>query len=336
MNVNSANLIRFVAFLLMVMVHTSPRGMAQLHPDWWIANAWDSLSRVCVPLFFMLSGALLVDKEEPLDVFFRKRASKILIPFVAWSLLYIAFKIFVEQNKSTNPNPMSFLAGPTYFHLWFMYALMGLYMLMPLLRAYYRSASPNLNVYVVSCCFLGLSAIPLIKMVIPTFSLAIVINFLPQYAGFMLLGVMFKKSCSARAAQVSFLGLVACFSITFIATYILSTKTGKLNETFYNYHSLNIVIMSSFAFVLLNWAGTKITEKCRSILAELGACSFGAYLMHMMVMQTFLKYFSGILPPWNSGWISVSIPLLAAFVATVSIVITFALRRFFITRTLLT
>src|SRR5947209_7774316 len=85
------DVLRAFAIVLVVLLHAA-------HPvthdatvgssRWWAANLYEGGGRCCVPLFIMISGALLLDpgKRENLSAFFRKRVTRVIIPFLAWSL----------------------------------------------------------------------------------------------------------------------------------------------------------------------------------------------------------------------------------------------------------
>lgn len=334
MDVNSINLIRVVSLLLMVNIHVAVRGMATLHDHWWIANVLDSVSRVCVPLFFMLSGALLIDKQEGLAVFFRKRAVKILAPLVAWSLVYLAFRFYVGGEEKVRV--VDIFSGPVYFHLWFMYAIIGLYFAMPLLRGYYAAAPRSLNVYVLSCWALGFSIIPCLQSFGYLPMLGFSLEFLPKYAGFMLLGVLLKGIVEKRVALISAVCFVLLTGLTVWLTKWVSEPVGVLDERFYGYLAPNVVLMSIAAFIFLNWLGRGICSSFTGLLNELSACSFGAYLAHMLIMQVLLLYGAEMIPPWDTRYIALTIPLLTIVVFVLSLVATFLLRRLSVTRVLFT
>ena len=59
-------------------------------PVWLVMNVCDALIRPCVPLFVMISGALLLNpsREESISLFLKKRLTKILVPLILWSLIY--------------------------------------------------------------------------------------------------------------------------------------------------------------------------------------------------------------------------------------------------------
>lgn len=334
MDGNSINLIRVVSLLLMVNIHVAVRGMATLHDHWWVANLLDSVSRVCVPLFFMLSGALLVDKQEELTVFFRKRAVKILAPLFAWSLVYLAFRFYVGGEEKVQV--VDILSGPVYFHLWFMYAIIGLYFAMPLLRGYYAAASRSLNVYVLCCWALGFSIIPCLQAFGYLPALGFSLDFLPKYAGFMLLGVLLKRVVHKRIALIAAICFVLLTGLTVWLTKWVSEPVGGLDERFYGYLAPNVVLMSVAAFIFLNWLGRGVDSSLAGLLEELSACSFGAYLAHMLIMQLLLLYGAEMIPAWDTPYIALTIPLLTLVVFVLSLVATFLLRRLSVTRVLFT
>lgn len=85
---------KIVAMFAVVIVHVaatfvlnSPIGSS----NWWVGNLYESAARWSVPVFVMLSGALLLhpNKQESLSVFYKKRLSRILVPLIFWSLFYL-------------------------------------------------------------------------------------------------------------------------------------------------------------------------------------------------------------------------------------------------------
>ncbi len=73
---------------------------AQIEMDYWdIGNIYDASVRMAVPLFFMLTGTLLLNsKEESLSIFFKKRLFKVVIPLIAWSFIYILFRKYIKEQ----------------------------------------------------------------------------------------------------------------------------------------------------------------------------------------------------------------------------------------------
>jgi len=125
--------LRALACMMVVMIHASTSlvvNFAAVHTlEWTVANLLNSASRVCVPLFFMISGALFFgDKSAHKRHFLR--VSLCLLFYSAVSLIYIL--IFTKIGFW--PSLRLILEKPVFYHLWFFYAIVVIYLLSPLIH----------------------------------------------------------------------------------------------------------------------------------------------------------------------------------------------------------
>ncbi len=112
-------------------------------------------------MFFMLSGFLLIGKKENLKVFFVKRINKVLVPLFAWSIIFLFWKAYYEQSDSISLYSLySIILTSAYYHLWFMYAIIIIYLYVPALRIIVIKSN-NKNLYCLILLWLvALSLIP--------------------------------------------------------------------------------------------------------------------------------------------------------------------------------
>jgi surface polysaccharide O-acyltransferase-like enzyme len=103
--------------------------------EWWTGNIADAASRWCVPMFVMLSGALLLSDRKPLSPreFYIRRAARLLPALIFWTALYLAYRR-LRDHTSLMELLKDTVKGEPYFHLWFLYMIVGLYAVTPLLR----------------------------------------------------------------------------------------------------------------------------------------------------------------------------------------------------------
>ena len=123
----------------------------------WIAFL-NAIPRACVPLFVFASSYLQFPLHYSTGEFFRKRALRILPPFLIWSVIYALIIGEPVQNFKDLLLNFNYAAG----HLWFVYMLVGLYLIMPLLSPWAEKVGKKeLQVYLGICLFS--TVIPLIR-----------------------------------------------------------------------------------------------------------------------------------------------------------------------------
>lgn len=142
--------LRATATIAVILIHVSAPFVNETLGTSTAFNSifWDAAARFCVPVFVMLTGALLLDRVMPLEVFFAKRFSRVFVPFVAWTIVYLIYHFITEYQAGGISSPIlaaqffaqKLLRGADY-HLWYVYMLVGLYLLLPLLSRALQSLS---------------------------------------------------------------------------------------------------------------------------------------------------------------------------------------------------
>ena len=106
--------------------------------SFWIGNIVDSFSRICVPLFVLISGMFLVGRTESFRQSYQKRTSRILIPLVFWTIVYLLFRAILASvlGHSIDIKSLveSVILGKPYYHMWYLFMLIGLYLFTPVLN----------------------------------------------------------------------------------------------------------------------------------------------------------------------------------------------------------
>lgn len=146
--------LRTLATLLVILLHVSAEyvvtGKDNLTFDtsFWIGNIVDSFSRICVPLFVLISGMFLVGRSETLKQSYQKRASRILIPLIFWTTIYILYRVSLSFFKNTIINIeellISIISGKPFYHMWYLFMIIGLYLITPILNNSISNISRNL------------------------------------------------------------------------------------------------------------------------------------------------------------------------------------------------
>lgn len=258
--------------------------------DWQTGIIYNALSRWCVPIFLMISGALLLGrKEEPLKDFFKKRANKILLPFIVWSLVYYAWATYMwNPGYSAKEFLILFFNNNVYYHLWYFYALIGIYLLAPIFNVFVNYASRQMIGYVVGLWILFYGGFRYYSYL---FSNDFTLFFpLSEYIGFFLLGYYLAKFEVAKKWRMFIYGIGAIGAVeTIVRTNALTEVQGQFTSYAFSYSSPNVIAMSIALFVFLKYWVNKKTEsgnyQTNPIIQLIGQTSFGIYLVHAMVLD---------------------------------------------------
>ena len=157
--------LRVAACFMVIVVHSTEPfylggegSLILTKTDAFWAAFFDSFVRACVPLFVIASSYLQFPLHYDTGELFRRRAVRILVPFVIWSIIYA----LVWGSPSENLNSLMLNFNYSAGHLWFVYMLVGIYLIMPLLSPWAAKVSrKELRIYI--AIWLFTTMIPLIR-----------------------------------------------------------------------------------------------------------------------------------------------------------------------------
>lgn len=292
------DLIRALAIVLVILLHSTPFHFQIPKEEvwrWWVVNIYDSMSRPCVPLFVMLSGALLLNPSkiaEPLHIFFRKRLKRIALPFLFWGMVYFAWRRFAEHEVLTFDSVWRGFVGGypyPYPHFWFLYMLIGLYLVTPILRVVVAHAGSKILRYFILLWFLG-TAIPPLLGGFASVWLSSYFFIVPGWVGYFVLGVYLRTT--RLRSWILYTILFSGFLWSVIGNWLVITSagaTGYLPTIFSDFLSANVILVSGALFLLLCAAPTHSLESrfphAYRLLRRVGQDSFAIYLLHPIVLE---------------------------------------------------
>lgn len=276
---------RWLAALAVVLLHCAAQAVSDANAygsrDWLAANLYDSAVRWCVPVFVMVSGALLLDRKQPQDArhFYQRRAARICAPLIFWTLFYLAWRSLLDwwDNGQMDLSfwPRKVAEGAPYYHLWYLYMIVGLYLFTPLVRAlYHRSQPAARRLWVVG--ILGVAILDaLYRQALGTGQGFFLTWFLP-YLGYFVAGRMIFDG----ELRIPRPGLILALSVLATAWGVFTfSEAGRLNLYFYDYFSITVPFMSLAA---LQWIMNTPRVPSLSTLAPL---TFGVYLIHPLFLD---------------------------------------------------
>jgi surface polysaccharide O-acyltransferase-like enzyme len=297
--------LRVFATLTVIMLHCAAGGIYLLgkipNSWWWICNASNAFGRFAVPIFVMLSGYLLLGRYKNLTDFLTKRFSKIFIPFLLWTIIFILWGNYfgIIPAEKTNPEFIDILkkilsggAGGS-GHLWFIYMLLGLYLFSPIVSRWVVQATDQEVIFFLIVWFVTCTIYPYFEKF-----LGIKINFeiryFSGYLGYFVLGYFLGNlQINLTLKKIGLISLVVfliSWIVTFVGIYFSTVSNNNIYESsLFDYLSTSVILMSITAFLVFkNLLNIEIFP---TLTAQLDKYSYGMYLMHLIPMKTLSRQF---------------------------------------------
>ncbi len=348
--VAAVDIIRIVAITGVVLIHVANPIHSRTDflggTTWWTTNLLVSFSRVSIPLFIMLSGFLILQKQESLQETLRRMLTRLFIPYTFWFLIHVRWNAGHPDLAVFDASTLSaYLVGGSY-HLYFLVILIGLYAVAPVIRKYLQNTSSRIQsefLYFSLLVGIGLIALEYFAHQCTGTLFTRWVPFTGFFIAGHLLGMHQVEISKKKLASILFVswGMVALFSFYNMKQVLVGNSIwqplGCLTPYFEHYLSPLVVMMSiSFFILFFHYKYAFITNHQRlgKLIRLVARLSFGIYLTHLIVIDlvdiTFHLGINSFLVP-----LPFYIPLKLAVVFVISGVISFLLLKFPLTRPLL-
>lgn len=269
---------------------------------WKKINLIEGIVHFAVPIFFMMTGATLIDYRDRYTTkeFFKKRLKKTVIPFLCWSIISILYAAFVRKNLVlSNINPTQFLNAITrsvyMFPYWYFPALFSIYLSIPVLSAIDKKIKKEVFVYVLIAGSFFNYIMPFINNVFGlNLYLPIIVNVATGYILHMIIGYLLHTCKFDKKTEILIyiLGIIGGF-LQIVGTYNLSMREGKFITTFKGYENIPDILYSAAIFLFVKNICSKIkNEKFFLIINKLKKYTFSIYLLHWFCIDFIILIFN--------------------------------------------
>lgn len=316
---NNLDLLRVLACIMVISIHVSAgfvvKNIEVPNIEFTIGNFYDSFSRTAVPIFVLLSGRFALSDERNIDIkyYYKKFLKKIMFPTFIWSVLYFLYNyslilasfLINKELKVSIFSPVKYwIIGAPFYHLWYLYMSIGLYLSVPfLLKLKNKIGEKNFLKIGISFFVLGLLLYLFENFLnfINFYDRNDILKYLKYiwkfnqlkficYLGYFILGYSLKnfKNKNFNFKKMIFLVMIVNFGLFLSVEY--SVKNNLISNADTLYSNNFIFVMLAAILIYIGFNNLK-TEKIKFDFSHLAFHSFNIYLVHagiLSVMSIFL------------------------------------------------
>lgn len=313
--------VKFIAISMMIAVHCTDNVTPTERSEAWY-NLWGSFygsfMRPAIPLFVMVTGALLLPVKENISTFYTKRLTRLVIPFIVWSVLYNLFPwitgllglsptiindffAWAEPDQSFSGALHNILMIPFNFsmlavQMWYVYLLIGLYLYMPFFSAWVKQASVKEQKIFLTLWFISLF-IPYLREYLTkdlwgtcSWNEFGLLYYFAGFNGYLLLGYYIKNNdinfSWGKLAVIGTPSFIIGYCITFLGFKSITAIPGQpaeLVELFFTYCSPNVLLMTLPIFLVIKKNHFK-SVTIRRFAINISTCTLGIWMSHYLFL----------------------------------------------------
>lgn len=292
------DVLRLLAILAVIIMHAGGNTQvsgnlhANHHSMFVAAIVW------CVPVFFMISGRFFLDptRRVTMEGMLKKYIPRIILAYLVWTTVYVVYYVWSGAYDGLNIYGVlnQFIEGP--YHFWYLFALVGLYVVTPLLRKV--TADKSMTAYFLVVFFAVnlvleyLVYIPKVGSIVALFTNKVGIGIV-GYVGYFTLGY-YLYAIKDTIKPKTEICLYAVGVGLWILTVVLEGKVSpELQEADFikQYMKPNVILYSAsiYLFFIKRVSQISFSEKTQRVFSKLTELSFGVYILHALVNE-FVSY----------------------------------------------
>lgn len=309
-NIAYIDAIRVFAAVLVVTLHCLSYSLTQVDTEsalWWVTGLVSELTRVGVPLFFMISGYLIMgsDKTRRPGQFYKKRIRKLMIPFLVWNFIYYSYYRLAEKKPFWSFDFVSelFCTGSGY-HLWFIYSMLIVCLFMPFVKLILDAGTRRMQWLFFLLVIMQTTLKPTLNLLLgEKLYLYFAEDGMIGYLGYAVLGWLLgsSKISGKQSRPIYLLGGIVFFAAARINCMWAAEGRGFLLNGGY---TINHYIEASAVFLLFQNRCTRHFPAAKRLS---NAC-MTVYFVHVLIIECIMRY----LYPGMKIKLSVFVYLLAA------------------------
>lgn len=325
------DMLKIISCIAVVLIHATSIGYYALdiHTASWNATiVFNIISRFAVPVFVMVSGALFLNNDKKIDIkrLYSKNILRLVVIYIVWTLIYSVYNVY---NKGIGLGVINVLKDgitKSYYHLWFIPMLIGVYMCIPLLKPIVKDKKLVEYFLIIFVLFKILpTTIQLFKFPYSGYIgnvLARIDIPMLSYIGYFILGhYLHTYELSKKTRKIIYISGAIATVTAVLGTIFYSLHVGAAKETLCREFSITTYIMSISIYVLVKYLINSKKIKFERVIIHMSNISLGIYLTHAL-FRDILKNQLGV--SFTNIW---NLPLNTLIMIVASYILSYALSK---------
>lgn len=300
MKKNYISILNVLACIGVVILHTFETGYTS-DANFVFEVLIRAIAYCAVPVFFMITGATLIDYRERYDTktFFKKRLLKVIIPLIIWSIIYFIINFFKGKFSI---NDLSFKFVFEYFFLvktnpifWFFVVIIGIYLAIPVISLIPQETRRKAFLYIIIITFVFNQFLPDLLYHL-NLNYNYDLKFPLTYSGwisFIFIGYYIDKYEIVKKHRVIIyvLGIIGFLTMV-VLTIFISYHKNESCSWFDEYYDAPCVLYSASVFLFFKSKinNNQIVTKIMPFFNFVAPTTLGIYVLHIAI-RDFLRYF---------------------------------------------
>lgn len=298
--------LRIIAAISVIYMHVAALPLREeVNIQWQMMNVCTSFAFTAVPLFFMMSGYLLLSSPNTGDItlLLKKRIPRLIVPLIGWTIVAAIWLAFSGHNlnvETVTGQLVSALNTPVMIHFWYMYTIIALYLISPFLYGAIHSLNKKGHIYVLILIAL-VSLKTILQIVLPSaISVFVNIDFISKIEFFsghlctFILGYYLGSNKHKIPNWILICVAALTLGIIIAGTYHLTAKAGTYTQDFQNQNSGFEIILAACIFLFFKQNCNKPIKGLTPIINSTVSLSLSIYMMHNILLSMF--YAIGVYP----------------------------------------
>lgn len=309
---------RIIAAFLVIFNHTRGKGFflfAEYERGsflYWLYMFPSIFCKVAVPLFFMISGALLLRRDISLKELWVKKILRLIVALIIFSAVtYVGLGWYKDTTVSILEFVEKLYTCEVSVVFWYLYAYIAFMISFPFLRAMVKGLSEHQYWYMMFIAIIVVGIVPSLEYLLfhgtwtiyglikPSWILTNIV-FWPL-VGFYIENVYDIQKCSGKKIGIGIFVSIIGIGISCYLTYYMHLQTGVcaegVSQTFYDCFMV-LPCVTVYLGMRYIFASCCLLKSVKRIILSISGCTFGIYLLHVVVKQ----YLAGLWSVFRKDW----------------------------------